>query len=166
MVFFYFNSKRELYRDTLISINMELLEMLVEMSHPWGDLTAFIRTSSSKYIAFPRNPLKMKLLLQSIDVLADSEIRDDMAYVLESSCQFIYLLLEGGQQRGEISHNVKLDTVTVFFLGLFFAISCAEFLGLNWFKAGDDIFTIRDHFIDSVPRAGNGSLKPRAYKQT
>ena len=108
----------------------------------------------------------MKLLLQSIDVLADSEIKDDLAYVLESSYQFIYSLLEGGQQRGEISQDVKLDTVTVFFLGLFFAISYAEFLGLNWFKAGDDIFTIGDHFIDSVTRTGKGSFQARAYKQT
>jgi AcrR family transcriptional regulator len=152
MVFFYFNNKKELFREVLKVCTNELMDALVRGMPPTDDIKTFFKMTTRNFIVFLKeNRLKVKILLQSINVLEDPDIKHDLTKIMEDYHNFVFSFLEAAKEKGEIHADVIMETATLFILGLVFIISYAEFLDLAWFGEGDKYtFTIGDYFIDSI----------------
>ncbi|GEM_PF-2116471 len=152
MVFFYFNSKKELYREALQACTRDLMEAITRGMPPPDDIRTFFKMTTRNFIVFLKeNSLEVKLLLQSLDALEDPDIRGDMTKIMEDYHLYIFSFLEAARERGTIHEDVIIETATLFILGLVYVISYAEFLDLPWFGKEDEYtFTIGDYFIDAI----------------
>ena len=152
MIFFYFENKKKLFRETLKKVTIDLVQATQKGKPPVDDIRTFIKMTMRNYMAFlEENPLEVKLLLQSVDVIDDPEIKEDLKGVLELFYEFAMGFLKTAQERGQVEKDQKPSTVTIFCLGLIMMVSCSEFLGIEWFRSpGEDIYTISDSFVDAV----------------
>lgn len=152
MVFFYFNSKKELYREVLRVCSQDLMQALARGMPPPDDMRTFFKMITRNFIVFLKeNSLKVKLLLQNLDVIEDADIREDLVRIVEGYHLYVFSFLEAARERKEIHEDVNIETATLFILGLVFVISYAELLELPWFGKDDQYtFTIGDYFIDAI----------------
>jgi AcrR family transcriptional regulator len=152
MVFFYFNNKKALFREVLKVCANDLMDALARGMPPPDDIRTFFKMTTRNFIVFLKeNRLKVKILIQGINVLEDPDIKNDLTRIIEDYYSFAYSFLEAAKEKGEIHGDVITETATLFVLGLVFIISYAELLDLPWFGEGDEYtFTIGDYFIDSI----------------
>ena len=159
MIFFYFDSKKNLYKAAIVAVAGELMEMLTRGNPPIDDIKTFIKMTSRNYITYVKeNKLAMKLLLQSIDLASDEEISSTLEDLFKGFYGFTRSFLESAQESGRIEEDVKIDTVAAFTMGLLILLSYSEFLGLDLFEGtGEDIYSVGDHFVDSITGSMNQS---------
>jgi AcrR family transcriptional regulator len=154
LLFFYFQNKKELFRAAVKACWEDVMQAAARGNPPTDDIKTFIKMSMRNFVDFLHaSPMKVKLILNGLDVVDDPEMKEDFRLMLDGLYTYIHSFLEDARTRGEISEDVLLDTVTLDTIGLLVSVSFAEFFGLNWFGTKDEfIFSIGDHFVDSVTR--------------
>jgi len=151
VVFFYFNSKKELYRQVTQQITMEVVGALVRGRPPTDDLRTYVKMGIRNFIDFlVENPLKVKLLMQSFDTVADPDLREDFVNLLQGLYQFVHSFLRDAEQKGQIPEEL-IETASLCLSGMCVVVVYAEYFGLDWFhEEHEDIFSIGDRFVDLI----------------
>lgn len=157
-LFFYFKTKKELYRAVINAATRELEQALVRGMPPQGDVRAFVKMSGRNFLAYLKEqPVKVKVLLQSLDVLGDPDMKGEFRRMMQELYQFVYSLLENSQKRGDIRKDLRVDTAAAQILGFYFIVCYAEFLDLDWFKGEhEDVFSVGDEYVDYLTGRESG----------
>jgi AcrR family transcriptional regulator len=150
-LFFYFKSKKELYREAAKQAHRDLFDALGRAAPPLGDIRAFLKMSERNFLAYlAEHPLKVKLLFQSLDSMGDPELRGDIQEVFQSIYDLFNLIVEKAKGRGEISEDVSTLSAVVSILGFHFVVAYVKFLDLDWFSGDQDIYSVVDVFADFI----------------
>jgi AcrR family transcriptional regulator len=156
MVFFYFKSKKILYKEAIKRATGDMLEAVQRATPPRSDIRAFLKMSERNFLAFlGEEPLKVKLLFQSLDSLGDEELSVYIREIFQNFFDLFYVMLEKARKRGEINQDVSTIAAVVSIIGFHFVVAYVEFLGLDWFKdEQNDIYSIVDVFADFITARG------------
>lgn len=154
MIFFYFGSKKELFREVIFTAARDLALAIGRGKPPTDDIRTLMKMTARNYVMFLKeNPQKMKLLFQSIDLLGDESLRVDLKTVLEGFYNYVAFFLRAAEHQGSIVEGVDLHSAALIILSHLFITTYAEFLDLYWFDVtGGDAFTAGDHFIDVITK--------------
>jgi len=166
-VFFYFNNKKELYKNVFEQAFNDFMQAVMRANPPMDDFRTFFKMTGRNLISFiHENPVKVKLLMQGIDVMEDPELKEDFMKMMDAYYKFVHSFVELAQQRGEISKDASLDAVVVLMAGVYVIAVYAEILNLDWFRAPehDEIDGIVDYFIDNITGAEVKPMSPAARK--
>lgn len=149
-LFFYFKNKKELYKIAFRQSGQELMDAINRGNPPLDDMRTFIKMGSRNVVAFLKeNPYKMKLLIQSVDVTGDPELKDEIGQMVQGMYEYTRSRVEAAQKSGELEKGIKVDSLTVFIMGFNFIVSYMEFFDLDWFK-NVDIYSVGDHFANQI----------------
>ncbi len=157
-VFHYFGNKKELFREALRNCAVDLRAAMERGSPPTDDIKTFLKMTSRNFFAYLlENPMKVKILFHSPETLADQDIKYEYRRVMEDLYQFVYSMLEGARNRGELPEDLYIQGIAEYMLGFSFFTSYLSFLGIEWFQGGGVFrFTDGDYLIDYLTRPQAG----------
>lgn len=154
-LFFYFKTKKELYREAVKQAHLDLFEALGRAAPPQGDIRAFLKMSERNFLVYlDEHPLKVKLLFQSLDTIGEEDLKKDGQEIFQSIYKLFYFIIEKAKERGEINEDVSTLSAVVAILGFHFVVAYVEFLGLDWFSGEHDIYSVVDVFADFITDRG------------
>jgi AcrR family transcriptional regulator len=152
MIFFYFNSKKDLYREALRQAYQNVIEGTLRATPPASDIRAFVKMSERNFIDYlNNNPMAVKLVFQSIDAVGDPEIKKEVRATMQDMYELLYGILHEAQERGDFREDFFVGTAVIYILGFLIIVATSEFLDLDWFKGeNQDVFTMGDIFADMI----------------
>jgi AcrR family transcriptional regulator len=154
-VFFHFRSKKELYVEAVKRAHRDLFEALGRAAPPMEDIRAFLKMSERNFLDYLKeNPLKVKLLFQSLDAIGEEDLKEEFVEVFQSMYRLFSLIVEKAKERGEIAEDVSTLSAVVSILGFHFVVAYVEFLGLDWFSGEQDVYSVVDVFADFITARG------------
>lgn len=150
-LFLYFENKKDIYRHAVEKAYRDLLEALNRAAPPMDDIRTFLKMSERNFLVFlDEHPLSVKLLFRSLDATGDEDMLDDCRYIYQSLYDLFFAIVEKARKRGEISEGVNTLSAVVTILAFQLIVAHVKYLGLDWFAAEDDIYSLVDIFADFV----------------
>lgn len=154
MVFFYFDSKKGLYRAALRRSAEDFVKALLKGKPPIDDIRTFIKMTARNMLNFfEEHTPTMKLILKNISVEGDPDIRKDSQEILNNIYALLNSFIVTAKERGYMPEDLRDDTATVYFIGFIMVVAYAEIFDLDWFRGDhEDILTIGDYYVDAITR--------------
>lgn len=149
VIFFYYKTKKELYRAVMEYISSDFEKALLRGKPPVDDIKTFIKMGARNYVDyFENNRLKIKIMVQGIDNVADTDLKEDFRNLANKYYTLVRESLRKAHKAVGLPEEL-LETTTAITAGAHFMIAYAEILDLDWFRGEhEDIVTIGGRYAE------------------